>query len=222
MTEELTKKLWEKYPKIFQGRYKSIQESLIPFGFECNNGWYTIIDKLCSNLQWNTDNNNKDYIMKNKFLRKLIPFLIKVAYKIPGKYKLFGKGVKQNPLVRLRGAIVSSLSKWRSEQEFIYVEGHRYPQIVASQVKEKFGGLRFYVEGATERQHAVIDFVESLSYQVCERCGSMTDIGQTQGWISTVCKECANKYPDKYSNWKQYTDNETEGENTDISEESQF
>jgi len=104
--------------------------------------------------------------------------------------------------------LVKSLSKWRSEQEYIYVEAHRYPQIVASQVKEKFGGLRFYVEGATDAQYAVISFVESLSYKVCERCGSMKDIGRTEGWISTICKECVDKNPDNYTTWKQYKENE--------------
>jgi hypothetical protein len=35
MNKENTIKLWEKYPIIFSGRYLSLQESLIPFGFEC-------------------------------------------------------------------------------------------------------------------------------------------------------------------------------------------
>jgi len=217
MTQELDEKLCKKYPKIFANRYGDMRTTCMCWGMDCGDGWYQIIDSLCSNLQWNTDHNNKDYIMKNTLLRKLIPFLIKIAHKIPGTYKL-NRGKQQNPLVKLRGFLVSTLSEWRSKQEFIYTESHRYPQIVASQVKEKFGGLRFYVEGATERQYAVISFIESLSYQVCENCGSMKDIGQTQGWISTICKECNDKNPDKYKNWKQYTEkDETEGKNTNIS-----
>jgi len=206
MTKELDEKLCKKYPKIFANRYGDMRTTCMVWGMECGDGWYNIIDSLCSNLQWNTDKNNQDYIMKNKFLRKFIPFLIKISHKIPGKYNF--KSRKKNPLVKLRGFLVGNLSKWRSEQEFIYVEAHRYPQIVASQVKEKFGGLRFYVEGATDAQYAVISFVESLSYKVCERCGSMKDIGRTEGWISTICKECVDKNPDNYTTWKQYKENE--------------
>ena len=151
MNNELTNKLFNKYPKIFQGRFLPITQSLIPFGFECGNGWYNIINRLCSDLQWNTDNNNRP----NK----------------EGKYP--------------------------------------YPQIVASQVKEKYGSLCFYVEGATIEQYAVISFVETLSGYICEKCGSMKNIGQTQGWISTLCKECR----DPNSNWKLNTENQDETNN---------
>jgi hypothetical protein len=204
MNAELTKKLWEKYPKIFQGRYKSIQESLIPFGFECDSGWYNIIDSLCSNLQWNTDNNNKSYVIKNKFLRKLLPIIDKLFRKIPGQYNLERK-TQINPLVIFRSFLLGLLHEWRTSTEWIYVESGRYPQVIATQVKEKFGGLRFYVQGASDVQYAVISFTESLSYKICEKCGSMNHIGQTQGWVTTLCKDCAD--PD--STWKEYEE-ETE------------
>jgi hypothetical protein len=79
------------------------------------------------------------------------------------------------------------------------------PQIVASQVKEKFGGLRFYVNGANKEQYAKISFAEALSYHICELCGSTKDIGHTSGWVTTMCKECALKleHPER---WKQDKD----------------
>ena len=46
------------------------------------------------------------------------------------------------------------------------------PQVVATQVKEKFGGLRFYVKSASERQRAMIDLAEALSFHLCEECGA--------------------------------------------------
>ena len=149
MSPELDKKLVTKYPKIFANRYGDMRNTCMCWGFECDNGWYNIIDCLCSNLQWNTDQNNRPD--KN------------------GNYP--------------------------------------YPQIVASQVKEKYGTLRFYVEGATAEQHAVISFVETLSAHVCENCGSMKNIGSTQGWYKTLCEECHN--PE--SNWKLNTE-DNEGE----------
>lgn len=46
------------------------------------------------------------------------------------------------------------------------------PQVVVSQVKEKYGGLRFYVDGANAVQHAMIDMAERLSRHMCEICGA--------------------------------------------------
>tara|TARA_Y100000310_G_scaffold234485_1_gene237473 strand:+ start:5057 stop:5482 length:426 start_codon:yes stop_codon:yes gene_type:complete len=42
-----TEYLFNTYPKIFIGKDKSIQESLMPFGFECDDGWFDLINELC-------------------------------------------------------------------------------------------------------------------------------------------------------------------------------
>jgi hypothetical protein len=47
MSPELDKKLCEKYPKIFVNRYKSMMESCMHWGIECDDGWYDIIDSMC-------------------------------------------------------------------------------------------------------------------------------------------------------------------------------
>lgn len=201
MTKELDEKLCKTYPKIFADRFGDMRTTAMCWGFDCDDGWYKIIDLLCSNLQWNTDHNNTDYVIKNKFLRKLIPTLNNIAQKIPGRYN-FKRKIQLNPLVVIRSFIISQLNNWRKKQTFVHIESNRYPQVVAVQVKEKFGGLRFYERGATNQQYAVISFVESLSYRTCEICGSMKDIGRTEGWIKTICKECKDKNPDSYSTWK--------------------
>lgn len=47
------------------------------------------------------------------------------------------------------------------------------PQVIAKQVKAKFGSLRFYSNpGLSERQHAMIDFASALSQRTCEICGA--------------------------------------------------
>lgn len=202
MSPELDKKLVETYPKIFANRYGDMKTTAMCWGFDCGDGWYWLIDALCSNLQWNTDNNNKQYVIKNKFLRKFLPFLYNTLQKLPGKYNL--KRKKQiNPLVIIRSFLLGLVFEWRRSREFTYIESGRYPQVVASQVKEKFGGLRFYVEGASNVQHAVINWTESLSYRTCENCGSTKNIGSTQGWYKTLCEECH----DPKSNWKLKTEN---------------
>jgi hypothetical protein len=54
------------------------------------------------------------------------------------------------------------------------------------QVKEKFGGLRFYINSAPEEVHNLIMEAEKKSYEICERCG---DPGEPRrgGWITTLC-----------------------------------
>ena len=200
MKKELDEKLCVKYPKIFVDRHADMRTTAMCWGFEHGNGWYWLIDQLCSNLQWNTDHNNKDHVIKNKFLRKFIPILLNVLEKIPGKYH-FAEKKKPDLLAIFRSYLIGKVSKWRSSLEWIDIESNKYPQIVATQVKEKFGGLRFYVVGASDKQWTMIELTENLSYHICETCGSTKDVGQTQGWIYTLCKECVDKEPDKYKTW---------------------
>ena len=57
-----------------------------------------------------------------------------------------------------------------------------------SQVKEKYGGLRFYVGGAPREVHDIIDECERLSYTICEVCGKPGKLREG-GWLRTLCDE---------------------------------
>ena len=61
-------------------------------------------------------------------------------------------------------------------------------QVVAAQVKEKFGGLRFYVDGGDDWVYGAISMAESMSYRTCEVCGAP---GKTRGtgWVRTTCDQ---------------------------------
>lgn len=66
------------------------------------------------------------------------------------------------------------------------------------QIKEKFGGLRFYINHGNNEEFDLINTIEKFSYYVCERCGSTKDVEQAQGgWIKTLCKECLKKEGEK-------------------------
>lgn len=60
------------------------------------------------------------------------------------------------------------------------------------QIKEKFGGLRFYVGGAPDWLYDLIDTVEAYSYHVCEFCGKTGRL-RRYSWLKTLCDECAAK-----------------------------
>lgn len=134
MKPELEKKLFEKYPKIFAAKDLGIYKSPMAWGITCGDGWYTLIDRLCSFLQWGTDKQGE-------------------------------------------------------------------PQVEASQVKEKFGGLRFYVYGASDKQYAAIDFAEYLSKSICEWCGGPGK-QEVQGWIVTLCESCKKSYDEGHRPWR--------------------
>lgn len=66
------------------------------------------------------------------------------------------------------------------------------------QVKEKFGGLRFYTGGIHEdyadKVWGAISMSERMSYKICETCGTTEDvIVDESGWIKTKCKKCRDR-----------------------------
>lgn len=58
--------------------------------------------------------------------------------------------------------------------------------IKVEQIKEKFGGLRFYYQGGDEYISGLVSMAESWASRSCETCG---DIGKRRsgGWIRTLC-----------------------------------
>jgi len=60
------------------------------------------------------------------------------------------------------------------------------------QIKEKFGGLRFYVGQAPDIVHDIIAKAESESLKTCERCGEPGTLTGTH-WVLTLCKKCDKK-----------------------------
>jgi hypothetical protein len=128
MNIENTNKLWETFPHLYVDRHLSKRESLIPYGFECGDGWFDLI--------WNLSEKLEQVI---------------VAY------------IASHP-------------------------GKEHPR--ASQVKSKYGGLRFYMTRETPEMDLFIRPAEESSYKVCEDCGKP---GSQYGkfWIYTKCESHA-------------------------------
>jgi hypothetical protein len=57
------------------------------------------------------------------------------------------------------------------------------------QVKEKFGGLRFYIYEGSDEMHARISKAENQSYEICEVTGKPGQLRTDLGWIETLCEE---------------------------------
>ncbi len=90
----------------------------------------------------------------------------------------------------LCGAIQNHVDHWKMWDK----DGvHTCPQVTCVQVKEKFGGLRFYTRGGNEKTEGMIDMAEYMSFRMCINCSTRENIVNTEGWISYKCKSCAEK-----------------------------
>ncbi len=147
MTPELEQKLYERWPEIFEGRFLPPTQSLMCFGLECGDGWFDLIDALCSQLANHYSNAARAW---ERRLKNATPD---------------ENGMVEVPLVP------------------------RLPRAV--QVKEKFGGLRFYVDSATDEDYACIHMAEAMSYRICETCGNPGENKNDHNWWSTVCDSCS-------------------------------
>jgi len=121
MSEELEKydafekRLTEKYPAMFSQPYG---------GIAVGEGWWPILQALCSNIQ--------HYL------------------------------------------------SWKNRESEVV------PQVVVEQIKEKFGGLRFYYSGGDDRIQGMVSMAESWADKSCETCGAPGTSGG-KGWIKTLC-----------------------------------
>jgi len=69
-------------------------------------------------------------------------------------------------------------------------QNSRVKQIEVTQIKEKFGGLRFYTNHSETLIEGMIWFAEALSYTICEKCGNNDAKPNSEGWIKTLCGVC--------------------------------
>ena len=164
MNKHLDKYLCDKYPKIFEDRYKTPQETCMCWGFP-DEGWFFLLNSLCSSIQHRI--NHPPYVYKRT------PYVYAVRawnglarlIRLPYSFQIYGDLMEPGVI----------------------------PQVVADQVKEKFGGLRFYYHGGDKQIQGMVSLAEAMSYCICESCGAMNEfVSQTSGgWIKTSCVNCS-------------------------------
>ena len=113
--DAFVKHMEQRFPKMFETPYG---------GFCCGEGWWPILEKLCSNIQSHID--------------------------------------------------------WKNKQSEIV------PQVTVAQIKEKFGGLRFYYDGGDDHINGMVRMAEAWAEASCEECGSPGK-RRDGGWIKTLC-----------------------------------
>lgn len=133
--DEFSESMEERFPKMFAEPYG---------GFCVSEGWWPIIESLCSQIQHHVD--------------------------------------------------------WRNEQKVKYNRGEGCTQVTVNQIKEKFGGLRFYYSGGDDTVDGMVRMAESWAARHCEECGKPGKSRST-GWIKTLCDEHDAERQAKYKKY---------------------
>lgn len=92
----------------------------------------------------------------------------------------------------LCSTIQSHLNHHRAKGHLTPTEFEEQFQTKAAQVKEKFGGLRFYVDNSDDYVKGAIQVAELMSVRTCEQCGSPGKPIRG-GWVKTLCSPCEEK-----------------------------
>lgn len=165
MTTELENNIFTKYPDLFKNFEKSGDDT-IRFGIECGDGWYWLIDELMSNINSHVKYNHEKKRIKNRLLRWVVS--------INTNFRL---------LKKLRKYIFKHAK---------YITYKQFPHVDVVQIKEKFGGLRFYYDGGDDIIFGMVLLAESMSLSTCENCGTRINVKthKKNGWLYTRCDNC--------------------------------
>jgi len=157
--------LVRKYAPLYRNRYGDMQSTAMCWGFSVGNGWFHIINELSLQLcrDWLSAKSEYDGIAG----RTGKPFYADLP-----ENEIYNKIIT--------GEMIEKAYQTMKEEE------EKVP--VASQVKEKYGTLRFYIDGGTDEHYALISFAEGMSYRTCDVCGRPGKLNRN-GWLSVRCKE---------------------------------
>lgn len=78
-----------------------------------------------------------------------------------------------------------------------------------TQIKEKWGGLRLYINYYVPELTHHLQALENKSFEICEHCGTNKNVKTeyTHGWLMTLCDECRKKELENFYQLKEKLDN---------------
>jgi hypothetical protein len=101
-------------------------------------------------------------------------------------YGGFAVGVGWWPILESLCAQIQHHIDWKQEQHQKFSRGNGCTQVEVLQIKEKFGGLRFYYDGGNDTIDGMVRMAEAWAAHSCEECGSPGE-RRGGGWIRTLC-----------------------------------
>jgi Mor family transcriptional regulator len=110
-----------------------------------------------------------------------------------GKYGGFAVGAGWYPILEVLCANIQSHIDWRVKQ------GKDIAQVEVNQIKEKFGGLRFYYSGGDDEISGMVRMAEAWADIACEECGAAGK-RRSGGWIRTLCDKHEEEHQEQLRN----------------------
>ena len=164
------------------------------WGVDCGDGWFKIIDNLCAAIQERVD--DPPWVQEDS--------AVVVALKTLYTKIIWNRGIYPvGTFLLTRNNNKFSGWRWNTWNWISrncqlltrYEEPLEDPlrQVIAIQVKEKYGGLRFYYRCSRDPYiDGLVRMAERVAYYTCETCGATDDTVSRngRGWIATLCKNC--------------------------------
>jgi len=206
MDQKLQEKLFKEFPKLYRQQNMSMRETCMCWGICVGDGWYHTIFDLSKKLEYLID---QELLLsplicfcgceqsEHKNLMHECTHVFHDSYRIGGYYGYAVPDSKiKHACLEIRRRILSKTNKfleWITPviNKSIPCECKEFKKThaSASQVKEKFGTLRFYMDGATDEMYDAINEAERLSATTCESCGLPGKV-IGGGWIRVLCDKC--------------------------------
>lgn len=156
--------IMEKYPLLYKDKDAPMTVTAMCWGLDVGLGWLDIIDDLSSKLE----SEIKKFIEENK-----------------DKLSCATCRHSKEEHVNLPRTIKSQWGEYTIKKHEYYPS---YPK--ASQVKEKYGGLRFYMTSQTKEMENLINEATKLCWKTCEYCGKPGELCIDDWWYTTLCSAC--------------------------------
>lgn len=167
--DQFSEKMHSTHPRMFSMPYG---------GFAIGPGWWQIIESLCANIdghvKWKREQRARDLVYNRRLAR----------------------AIKENSIAPLIDPIKregKEPNKWQIEDAEAALENKafrkvakRVEHVYVRQIKEKFGGLRFYYDGGDDQIYGMVRMAETWAAYSCEECGAPGD-RRSGGWIKTLC-----------------------------------
>ncbi len=179
MKDDLDEKLTKAFPFLYADRHGDRRSTCMYWGFSCGDGWFDII--------WNLS-------------KKLEPLIRKFLKENPNlscctcgceKKRHYGSATPSPGRCLAIHKDPTSKEEPPGNYRACFCDSYRSSHPRAAQVKEKFGGLRFYMTSADDEIRDLIAGAEALSQKTCESCGE-GGLLRKSGYWSTLCDACNN------------------------------
>lgn len=186
MNSELEQRLFKKYKRLFRSQVDSSGIAVAPlvYSIECRDGWFNLIDRLLTSINEHVESSRNQRARDLRYNRALKAAKSGNPNYLYNYFQFGMRSYKIDPWVVDRAHSEMQIGKLKEPSPAV---SHVY----VTQIKEKFGSLRFYYTGGDEYVSGMVALAESMSNVICEGCGAPGSKTRS-GWIRVLCNSCKN------------------------------